>query len=186
MSKYLNGTSIYTAVSSGFANSYNMLSGLYSDGVTMENLSAALNNSSVLQSSYGSTFASYMMSNFSSIDKDNDGILSADDVQAYMDNIAAQGLTQEQITTLGGSLGISKSLQETVLAHFDEIDANNDGKVTNTEIQAYNIQSDLEKQRIEDINRSVNRMSLFTEGLTEYEGSIMDYRYATESEEDEV
>ena len=83
-------------------------------------------------------------------------------------------------------LGISQSLQETVLAHFDEIDANNDGRVTNAEIQSYNIQSDLDKQRIEDINRSVNRMSLFTEGLTEYEGSIMDYRYATDSDDDEV
>lgn len=179
MSKYLNGTSIYTAVNSGLANSYNMLSGLYSDGVTLENLTAAMNNSSVLQSSYGATFTSYMMNNFSSIDKDNDGVLSADDVQSYMNNISAQGLTLEQISTLGTSMGISKSLQETVLEHFNEIDSNKDGRVTNAEIQAFSIQSDLDKQRIDDINRTVNSMSLFTEGLTEHEGSIMDYKYAS-------
>lgn len=183
MSKYLSGTSIYTAVNSGLANSYNMLSGLYSDGVTLENLTAAMNNSSVLQSSYGATFASYMINNFASIDKDNDGILSADDVQAYMNNISSQGLTQEQISTLGSTMGIPQSLQETVLAHFDEIDFNKDGKVTNAEIQAYSIQSDLDKQKIDDINRTVNRMSLFTEGLTEHDGSIMDYRYSTQEED---
>lgn len=185
MSKYLNGTSIYTSVNSGLANSYNMLAGLYSDGVTLENLNLALNNSSVLQSSYGTTFASYMMNNFTSIDKDNDGVLSADDIQAYMNKISTQGLTQEQIITLGNSMGLSASLQETVLAHFEEIDANNDGKVTNAEIQAYNINSDLNKQKIEDINRSVNRLSLFTEGLTEHKGSIMDYRYASDNAEEE-
>ena len=185
MSKYLNGTSIYTAVNSGFANSYNMLSNLYSDGVTLENLTSALTNNSVLQSSYGSTFASYMMNNFSSIDKDNDGILSSDDVQAYMNKISAQGLTQEQIMSLGGTTGLSASLQETVLAHFEEIDKNKDGKVTNAEIQAFNIDSDINKKRIDDINRNVNRLSLFTEDLTEYSGSLMDYRYADSSEENE-
>ena len=184
MSKYLNGTSIYTAVNSGFANSYSMLSGLYSDGVTKENLSAALSNNSVLQSRYGATFASYMMTNFSSIDKDNDGILSADDVQAYMNKITSQGLTQEQISTLGASMGLTQSLQETVLAHFEEIDSNKDGKVTNSEIQAYNIESDLNKQKLDDINRNITRMSLFTEGLTEYEGSLMDYRYSDSAEQE--
>ena len=184
MSKYLNGTSIYTAVNSGLANSYNMLAGLYSDGVTLENLNSALSNTSVQQSSYGTTFASYMMSNFATIDKDNDGILSVDDIQAYMNKISTQGLTQEQITTLGGSMGLSASLQETVLAHFEEIDANNDGKVTNAEIQAYNIDSDINKQKISDINRTVSSLSIFTEGLTEYEGSMMDYRYVSDEAEE--
>lgn len=78
---------------------------------------------------------------------------------------------------------MSSSLQETVLSHFDDIDANHDGKVTNAEINAYGVNSDIEKQKIEDRNRIVNNMSMFYgDDLTEYEGSIMDYRYLDDDE----
>ena len=185
MSKFLNGTSIYTAVNSGFASSYQMLSNMYSDGLTLENLTSALSNNNVLQNGINSTFASYMASNFTNIDNDNDGILSANDVETYMNKIKTQGLTQDQISTLGATVGISKSLQETVLAHFDEIDKNKDGRVTNAEIQAYSINADIDKKRIEDINRNINRLSLFTEDIIEHEGSLLDYKYADINEDDE-
>ena len=61
--------------------------------------------------------------------------------------------------------------------------ANHDGKVTNAEINAYGVNSDIEKQKIEDRNRIVNNMSMFYgDDLTEYEGSIMDYRYLDDDE----
>ncbi len=183
MTKYLNGTSLYTAVNSGLANSYNMLTSLYKeDGLTLENLTSAMSNSTVLANNYGATFASYMMTNFSSIDKDNDGVLSASDIQSYMNTISSQGLTREQISTLGTTAGLSSSLQETVLAHFDEIDTNNDNKVTTAEIQAYNIKSDIYQQRVEDLNRNISQMSLYTDDLPEYEGSMMDYKYLSEED----
>ena len=70
-----------------------------------------------------------------------------------------------------------------MLSHFDDIDANHDGKVTNAEINAYGVNSDIEKQKIEDRNRIVNNMSMFYgDDLTEYEGSIMDYRYLDDDE----
>ena len=68
-------------------------------------------------------------------------------------------------------------MQETVLSHFDDIDKNHDGKVTNAEIQAYGVESDLEKQKIADRNRVVNNMSMFYDNETDYEGSLLDYRY---------
>ena len=183
MSKYLNGTSLYTAVNSGLASSYNFLTGLYKEeGLTLENLTSAMSNSTVLANNYGATFASYMMTNFSSIDSDNDGVLSAADIQSYMNTISAQGLTREQITTLGSSAGLSSSLQETVLAHFDEIDANNDNRVTTAEIQSYNIKSDIYKQKVEDLNRNISQMSLYTDDLPEFEGSMMDYKYPSDEE----
>ena len=43
--------------------------------------------------------------------------------------------------------------------------------------------TDIEKQKIEDRNRIVNNMSMFYgDDLTEYEGSIMDYRYLDDDE----
>lgn len=183
MGKRLDGSSLFSGINAGLTNSFSLLSSQYSDGLTLENLNAALTNTNVTNTSYGSTFASYLTTNFNSVDKNGDGTISADEIQTLMNNMATQGLTREQIMSLGASSGTSSSLQETVLSHFDDIDANHDGKVTNAEINAYGVNSDIEKQKIEDRNRIVNNMSMFYgDDLTEYEGSIMDYRYLDDDE----
>lgn len=177
MGKRLDGTSMFTGINSGFANSFAQLSGQYSDGLTLENLQNALTNTEFTKNNInGTTFAAYMTNNFNSIDTDRDGIISATEIQDLMGRMAAQGLTREQITALAGSSGLT-SLQQTVLAHFDDIDKNHDGKVTNQEIQAYGVESDLEKQKIADRNRVVNNMSMFYDNETNYEGSLLDYKY---------
>lgn len=177
MSKRLNGTSMFTGINSVLTNTFAQLSSQYTDGITLENLNKALTNTNITNTAYGSTFASYLTSNFNSIDSDSDGIISADEIQKLMGQMATQGLTREQIMTLAGSTGMSSSLTETVLSHFDEIDKNKDGKVTNQEIQAYGVESDLEKQKIADRNRIVNNMSMYYDIDEKYEGSLLDYRY---------
>ena len=176
MGKRLDGTSMFTGVNAGFTNTFAQLSGQYSDGLTLENLTKALTNTNITGTANGATFASYMTNNFNSIDTDNDGVISASEVQNLMSNMATQGLTREQIMSLASSSGLT-SLQETVLAHFDDIDKNHDGKVTNQEIQAYGVESDFEKQKIADRNYMINNMSLFYGSDTKYEGSMLDYRY---------
>ena len=176
MGKRLDGTSMFTGINSGFTNTFAQLSGQYSDGLTLENLTNALNNTAITNSAASTTFASYMTNNFNSIDADNDGVISASEIQDLMSRMATQGLTREQITSLASTTGLT-SLQETVLSHFDDIDKNHDGKVTNQEIQAYGVESDLEKQKIADRNRVVNNMSMFYDNETNYEGSLLDYRY---------
>lgn len=177
MSKRLDGTSMFTGVSAGFTNAFAQLSGQYADGITLENLNKALTNTNITNTAYGATFASYMTNNFNSIDSDRDGVISAEEVQKLMSQMATQGMTREQIMTLAGSTGMSSSLTETVLAHFDEIDKNHDGKVSNQEIQAYGVESDLEKRKISDRNRLVNNMSMYYDIDEKYEGSLLDYRY---------
>ena len=177
MGKRLDGTSMFTGINAGFTNSFAQLSSQYSDGLTLENLTNALSNTTFTNNNAnGATFASYMTNNFNSIDTDKDGVISASEIQNLMSNMATQGLTREQIMALAGSSGLT-SLQETVLAHFDDIDKNHDGKVTNQEIQAYGVESDLEKQKIADRNHLVNNMSMFYDNETDYEGSLLDYRY---------
>ena len=183
MSKRLDGSSLFTNVSSGLTNTFAALSGQYPDGITLENLNKALTNTNITNTAYGSTFASYLSGNFNSVDKNGDGKVSAEEIQEYMSNIARQGLTREQIMTLGGMNGMTNSLQETVLAHFDDIDKNHDGKVTSQEISAYGVDSQIEKQKISDRNRVVNNMSLFYGSDDDkYEGSLMDYRYLDDKE----
>ncbi len=184
MSKRLDGSSLFSGINAGLTNSFALLSSQYEDGLTLENLNKSLTNTNITNTAYGSTFASYLTNNFNSIDSNSDGTISADEIQRLMSNMATQGLTREQIMSLGASSGMSTSLQETVLSHFDDIDTNKDGKVTNQEINAYGVNSEIEKQKIEDRNRIVNNMSLFYgDDLTEYEGSMMDYRYLDDEEE---
>lgn len=182
MSKRLDGTSLFTGLNSGLTNTFTLLNSQYSDGLTLENLNKALTNTNTINSLGNTTFASYITNNFSAIDNNANGTISATEIQDLMSNLATQGLTREQIAALGSSSGMSTSLQETVLNHFNEIDANKDGKVTNQEIQAYGINSDIEKRRIEDRNRIVNNMSMFYDVDTNYEGSLLDYRYLDSDE----
>ena len=178
MSKRLDGTSMFTGINSAFANAYSQLAGQYNDGLTLENLNKALTNSNALtNTNLNTTFASYMTNNFASIDGNSDGKISANEVQELMSQMATQGLTREQIISLAGSSGISSSLQETVLNHFDQIDKNKDGKVTNQEIQTFGIESDLEKQKAADRNRLVSNMSMFYEVGNVDDSSLLDYRY---------
>lgn len=183
MSKRLNGSSLFTGINSGLTNTFSLLSNQYQDGVTLENLNKALTNTNITNTAYGSTFASYLTSNFNSVDKNGDGKISADEIQAYMNNMATQGLTREQIMNLGSVSGMTNSLQETVLAHFDDIDANHDGKVTSQEISAYGVNSNIQKQKTADVNRTVNNLSMFYgDDNDKYEGSVLDYRYLDDKE----
>ena len=178
MGKRLDGSSLFTGINSGLSNSFSLLSSQYTDGLTLENLNKALTNTNVTNTAYGSTFASYLTTNFNRVDSNHDGVVSADEVQKLMNNIATQGLTREQIMSLGASSGMSNTLQETVLTHFDDIDANHDGKVTNQEINAYGVNSQVEKQKVADRNRTINNMSLYYgDSIDKYEGSLLDYKY---------
>lgn len=178
MGKRLDGSSLFTGINSGLTNTFSLLTNQYKDGITVDNLNKALTNTNVTNNPYASTFASYLTTNFNGVDKNGDGKISADEIQTFMNNIATQGLTREQIMTLGAANGMTNSLQETVLAHFDDIDANHDGKVTNQEISSYGVNSQIEKQKIADRNRIVNNMSMFYGGDSDkYEGSLLDYKY---------
>ena len=176
MGKRLDGTSMFSGINAGFTNAFAQLSSQYSDGLTLESLTNALSSTDFIKNGGNTTFASYMTTNFNSIDTDKDGIISASEIQDLMGRMATQGLTREQIMALAGSSGMT-SLQETVLSHFDDIDKNHDGKVTNKEVQAYGTESDVEKQKVADRNRIVNNMSMFYDNETNYEGSLLDYRY---------
>ena len=178
MSKRLDGTSMFTGISSGLTNAFTQLTNQYEDGVTLENLNKALSNSNFINNATANgTFASYLTNNFNTVDSDSDGKISANEIQNLMTQMSAQGLTREQIIALGASSGIGSSLQETVLNHFDQIDKNKDGRVTNQEIQAYGVESDLEKQKLADRNRIISNMSMFYETGNIDNSSLLEYRY---------
>lgn len=182
----LNGSSLFAGINAGVTNSYAILSNLYSDGLTQKNLSQAMSNQNVLTNQYGTTFASYLSQNFSSLDKNSDGTLSTDEVQNLMSQIASQGLTRDQVQSLGGMSGISASTQATVLEHFDEIDTNHDGYVSTGEIQGYTLQSKLENRKNKDRNKMINNLSMFygNENADDKTSSLLSYKWLQDEDEE--
>ncbi len=182
MANRIDGTSLFTSMNSGLTNTFSILSTTFSDGVTLKNLAdkeaaSALNSNGINQN-----FKSYIQTNFASFDKNHDGKLTADEINAYATNLARQGMTMEQLAQLGTSTGMSSSLLDTVMSHFNEIDANKDGKVTNAEIQAYGVNSSVEKQRKADRTQMLKQMSTFYDTSTTSDASLLDYRYLEDDE----
>ena len=110
-----------------------------------------------------------------------DGKLTADEVQDLTTNLTRNGMTLQQLYQLGTSSGMSSSLLDTVISHFNEIDKNKDGKVTNAEIQAYGVDSSVETQKKSDRNSMLKQMSTFYEtAASDNDESLLDYKYLSE------
>lgn len=185
MAKLIDGTSLFTAVNSGLTNTYSVLSSQFSDGVTLANLAKNEAISALSSNGLNQNFKSYMQTNFGSLDKNNDGKITADELNEYASKLTQQGLTMQQLSQLGTASGMSSSLLNTVMTHFNEIDKNKDGKVTNAEIQAYGVDSSVEKQRKSDRTNLLKQMSTYYEtSASKNDSSLMDYRLIDEEDED--
>ena len=156
-----NGSALLSGIYSGLTSTYSLIANHYKDGVTLANISAARTNPSI-QGTLNPTFASYIQSNFSSLDKDKNGVLSSSEMSTLTAQISNQGLTAAQLTQLGTASGLSTDALQQILAHFSDIDANGDGKVTTAEISAYNVTSVANKKRTEYATRAATTdMSVF-------------------------
>lgn len=178
----LDGTSLFTSVSSGFNNTYSILSKSFSNGITLENLASKTANDAMTQNGATSNFKSYLSTNFNSFDKNHDGKITADELQNFTNQMSMQGMTREQLTQLGATSGMSSSLLDTVTRYFDEIDTNKDGRVSNAEIQAFGVKSDVEKKKQDDLDKRISNMSTFYETSSASSGSLLDYKYLSDNE----
>lgn len=156
----LNGSSLLSGITSGLTGTYSVLANAAgTSGVTLDSIAKAQTNTSLVNTLNGS-FASYIQSNFTSLDKDKDGILSSAELSNMTSNMMSTGMTQAQLTQLGTASGMSTETLSQVLEHFAEIDANGDGKVTTGEINAYNLTSAREKKADEFRNKFCSDMSI--------------------------
>lgn len=157
-----NNNGILSGIYSGLSSTYSLLASQYPNGLTLENISEArtkTSNTNVLNQS----FASYLQTNFSSIDKNGDGIITSEEMNNLSNTLSTQGLTKEELTQLyaSGSSGLSDSTMTKILEHFDEMDTNHDGRITSAEISAYDV--NCAKMEVEDDfnNRKATDMSVF-------------------------
>lgn len=157
-----NNNGILSGIYSGLSSTYSLLASQYPNGLTLENISEArtkTSNTNVLNQS----FASYLQTNFSSIDKNGDGIITSEEMNNLSNTLSTQGLTKEELTQLyaSGSSGLSDSTMTKILEHFDEMDTNHDGRITSAEISAYDV--NCARMEVEDDfnNRKATDISVF-------------------------
>ncbi len=182
--KNLGSNSLLTGIYAGLTNTYSILAQSNPNGVTLDSISKSYSATSNGYS-VNPSFASYLQTNFSTLDKDKDGILSSIEFSDFTNQLSTQGLTQAQLTQLGTATGLSYEALSEVLAHFAQIDANKDGKVTTAEISSYQVSSAKEKKMEEFTNRAASNMSVFygdDSSSSADSSSLLDYRYNSDDE----
>ena len=182
MANTLNG------ITNGLVNTYSVLASQYKDGVTAENIIEAQGQVTTSgTSAVNTTFASYLQNNFSTIDENGDGTISAAEMQEMTSNISTQGLTKEQFTqlALSGNSGLSTATINNILEHFEDMDTNGDGKITNAEIAAFDLDSSKQEKMDEFNHKFATNMSTFygddsSDSTSSY--SMLSYKYKKSSD----
>ena len=165
----LSGSSLISTAVSGLTNAYGILSSQNSDGAGLQ-VSNLTNLSTTVINQLGGTsnsFVSYLTSNFGSMDKNNDGVVSPDELTSATNALQTQGLTKEQISNLCANMSGSTNYS-TVLEYFDQIDTNNDGKVTDAEIRAYSYKAQRQKLDTELNGVKASNMSVYYTDDSDY------------------
>ena len=176
-----SGSSIIASLSSNLTNTYSYLASLYPDeGVTYKNITEARNdNSNYL--TLNQSFASYLQTNFSSFDKDGDGVISANEMTDITNTISTSGVSRAELSQLSASGAYSPEQIGKILDNFDAIDSNGDGRVTSAEISAYTCSCAKQEKVDEENYRKATQMSVFygddssSEDVSTY--SILSYKY---------
>lgn len=182
MANTLNG------ITNGLINTYSVLASQYKDGVTAEKILEAQGQTNTNgTSTINTTFASYLQNNFSTIDKNNDGTISAEEMQNLTNSMTTQGLTKEQFTQLAmsGNSGLSTATINNILEHFEDMDTNGDGKITNAEIAAFDLDSSRQEKMDEFNHKFATNMSTFygddsSDSTSSY--SMLSYKYKKSSD----
>lgn len=176
-----SGNSLLAGIYSGLTNTYSYLAAQYPNQVTLENINKARTDSTTA-TYLNQSFASYLETNFSSIDKDKDGVISSSEMSNLTNTLSTQGLTKEELTQLyaSGASGLSTSTMENILNNFDAMDTNHDGRITSAEISAYDLTCSRLKKEDEFNAKKASDMSVFygSEDSSSDSYSILSYKYS--------
>lgn len=176
-----SGSSIIASISSNLSNTYSYLASLYpEDGVTYKNITAARNdNTNYL--TLNQPFATYLQNNFQTLDKDGDGVISADEMNNLTNTISTSGVSRTELTQLMMSGAYSTDMVNKILEHFDEMDTNHDGRITSAEISSFTHSCNKQEKIDEESYRKATQTSVFygddnaSTDVSSY--SILSYKY---------
>lgn len=173
--------SLFAGIYSGLSNTYAQLAAQYPNGLTLDNILEARNNTDN-STTLNQSFASYLQTNFNNIDTDGDGIIKSQEMTDLTNTISTQGLTKAELTQLyaSGASGLSTDTLNDILTHFDEMDTNHDGRITQAEISAFTVDSAKQEKLDEYAHKAATNMSVFygsdsTDTTSSY--SMLSYKY---------
>ena len=174
-------SNLFAGIYAGLTNTYAQLTAQNPNGLTLQGISDARANQDNLLT-LNQSFASYLQTNFTNIDKDGDGIISPDEMTNLTNMMSAQGLTRAELTQLyaSGTSGLSDSTIQDILEHFDDMDTNHDGRITQEEISAYSVNSARQEKVDEYAHKAATNMSVFygSESSSDSDSySMLSYRY---------
>ncbi len=173
-------SNILSGIYAGLNSTHAYLAGQYENGLTLENLNAARNDAKI-NANLNQSFANYLQSNFADLDADGDGIISATEMTDRTNQLSTTGLTKAELQQLyaSGQSGISESKMTEILEHFEDMDTNGDGRLTDAEITAFTVNSAKQERMDEDRLRSAGNMSLFygDDSSSDSTYSILSYQY---------
>lgn len=176
----LSGSSLISSAVSGLSNAYGILASQNNDGTGLQVQNLTNLSANAINQLGGTTnsFVSYLTSNFGNMDKNNDGVISAQELTETAKSMQSQGLTKDQLTNLCSSMSGSNTYS-TVVEYFDQIDANHDGRVTDAEIKAYSYRAQRQKLDTELNGVTASKMTLFYADDSAYDkpSSVMDSMY---------
>ena len=174
------GSSIINNIASNLTNTYAYLASLYpEDGVTYKNITKArTDNTNYL--TLNQSFASYLQNNFSTLDKDGDGVISADEMNNMTNTISTSGVSRNELSQLASSGAYSTDMISKILENFDEIDTNHDGRITSAEIAAFTHSCTKQEKLDEENYKKATQTSVFygddnSADVSSY--SILSYKY---------
>lgn len=171
---------LFAGIYAGLTSTYSQLAAQNPNGLTLENLVSSRNDTKT-NTTLNQSFASYLQNNFTSIDKNGDGILTEDEMSNLTNMMSRQGLTRDELIQMyaSGTSGLSQETMNKILEHFDEMDANHDGRITSAEISAFDLSASRMEKEDEFNNRRASDMSVFygsdSSGSDTY--SLLSYKY---------
>ena len=156
-----NGQALFASALSGLQNTYSILAqNSKNGGITIDELTNPT-NTAVQQLGGNMTFAQFLTTNFSAIDQNGDGKIDSNDMSNLTTKLSNNGLSYEELCQLCSSGMSGSDMLTNVLTYFNQIDTNKDGRVTNAEIQAFNLKSDEERLKTEYQSFRPSSMSVF-------------------------
>ena len=144
-------TQIFSNSKLGLQRVYQLLSKDTTGGVSLTDIYGNLDNVSANDLS----FVQLLQGDFTKIDTDANGKVTQAEYTKMLESQSTKGMSYEQLAALAsqsgstGATGDNKSLLQTVMENFNEVDTNHDGKITKAEIDAYKFTSEKDKIKAE-------------------------------------
>jgi len=157
-------TGIFTAAQSGLQSALNYLYLNNKEGVDRK----TLNNAMYSTAGSNSPFFQMISGQFATLDKDNNGNLSADEANKMITDLSS-GLTRDQIAQLRAQGSIDNDLANKIISNFSKMDTHGAGRVSEAEINAFCIDEDILSKRNEQKDLMIKNMSLYYD--TDYDSS---------------